>query len=127
MMTEDTNLLVLTISAFWSSSRWPLATYMSSRRQGSIPLGGRYRQVALYQITYFNVYVCACVCVRLCVPIPPCACLHVCNYILQELSVFMVEFIVCKKNDTLIKDSQPVRCKKKTSQYERPSVSHEIR
>ena len=26
MMTEDTNLLLLTISAFWSSSRWPLAT-----------------------------------------------------------------------------------------------------
>ena len=25
-MTECTNLLVLTISAFWSSSRWPLAT-----------------------------------------------------------------------------------------------------
>ena len=26
MMTEGTNLLVLTISAFWGSSRWPLAT-----------------------------------------------------------------------------------------------------
>ena len=26
MKTEGTNLLVLTISAFWSSSRWPLAT-----------------------------------------------------------------------------------------------------
>ena len=26
MMTEGTNLLGLTISAFWSSSRWPLAT-----------------------------------------------------------------------------------------------------
>ena len=26
MVTEGTNLLVLTISAFWSSSRWPLAT-----------------------------------------------------------------------------------------------------
>ena len=26
MTTEDANLLVLTISAFWSSSRWPLAT-----------------------------------------------------------------------------------------------------
>ena len=26
MKTEGTNLLLLTISAFWSSSRWPLAT-----------------------------------------------------------------------------------------------------
>ena len=26
MKTECTNLLLLTISAFWSSSRWPLAT-----------------------------------------------------------------------------------------------------
>ena len=26
MKTEDTNLLLLTMSAFWSSSRWPLAT-----------------------------------------------------------------------------------------------------
>ena len=26
MNIEGTNLLVLTISAFWSSSRWPLAT-----------------------------------------------------------------------------------------------------
>ena len=34
--------------AFWSSSRWPLATSMSSRRQISIPFGGRYRQVLLY-------------------------------------------------------------------------------
>ena len=25
MKTEGTNLLVLTISAFWNSSRWPLA------------------------------------------------------------------------------------------------------
>ena len=25
MVREGTNLLVLTISAFWSSSRWPLA------------------------------------------------------------------------------------------------------
>ena len=48
MKTEGTNLLLLTISAFWSSSRWPLATKMSSRRQRSIPLGGRYRQVLLY-------------------------------------------------------------------------------
>ena len=42
VMTEGTILLVLTTSAFWSSSRWP------SRRQRSIPLGGRYRQVSLY-------------------------------------------------------------------------------
>ena len=48
MKTESTNLLLLTISAFWSSSRWPLATSMSSRRQISIPFGGRYRQVLLY-------------------------------------------------------------------------------
>ena len=48
MMTECTDLLVLTISAFWSSSRSPLATKMSSRRQRSIPLGGRYIQVSLY-------------------------------------------------------------------------------
>ena len=27
MKTEGTNLLLLTISAFWSSSRWPMATY----------------------------------------------------------------------------------------------------
>ena len=48
MKTEGTNRLLLTISAFWSSSRWPLATWMSFRRQRSIPLGGRYRQVSLY-------------------------------------------------------------------------------
>ena len=48
MKTECTNLLLLTISAFWSSPRWPLATYMSSRRQRSIQLGGRYIQVSLY-------------------------------------------------------------------------------
>ena len=48
MMAEGTNSLVFTISAFWSSSRWPLATLMSSRKQRGIPLGGRYRQVALY-------------------------------------------------------------------------------
>ena len=43
MKTGGTNLLLLTISAFWSSSRW-----MSSRRHRSIPLGGRYRHVSLY-------------------------------------------------------------------------------
>ena len=48
MKTEGTNLLLLTMSAFWSSSRWPRATLMRSRRQRSIPLGGRYRQVSLY-------------------------------------------------------------------------------
>ena len=37
MMTEGTNLLLLTIPAFWSS-----------RRQISIPLFGRYRQVSLF-------------------------------------------------------------------------------
>ena len=42
MMVEGINLLVLTVSAFWSSS--------SSRRQISIPLGGRYRQVSLNHI-----------------------------------------------------------------------------
>ena len=41
--TEGTNLLLLTISAFWS--------YMNSRRQISDPLGGRYRQVSLYLVT----------------------------------------------------------------------------
>ena len=45
MKTEGINLLLLTISAFWSSARWPLATKMSSRRQRSISLGGRYRHV----------------------------------------------------------------------------------
>ena len=49
MTTEVTHLLLLTISTFWSSSRWPFATKVSSRRQRSIPLGGRYRQVSLYQ------------------------------------------------------------------------------
>ena len=49
MKTEGTNLLLLTISASWTSSRWPRATYMSPRRQKNIPLGGRYRQVSLYQ------------------------------------------------------------------------------
>ena len=39
MGTEGTNLLLLTISK---------ATLMNSRRQRSIPLGGRYRQVSLY-------------------------------------------------------------------------------
>ena len=48
MKAEGANSLLLTISVFWSSSRWPLATKMSSRRQRSIPLGGRYRQVSLY-------------------------------------------------------------------------------
>ena len=48
MKTEGTNLLLLIISAFWSSSRWPLATWKSSRGQRSTPLGGRYRQVSLY-------------------------------------------------------------------------------
>ena len=51
MITEGTKLLVLTISAFWSSSRWPLATYMSYSRQKSIPLSGLYRQVSLYKDT----------------------------------------------------------------------------
>ena len=48
MKTEGTNLLLLTISAFWSSFRWPLATQMSSKRQRNVPLSGRYRQVSLY-------------------------------------------------------------------------------
>ena len=48
MKIECTNLPLQTISAFWSSSRWPKATKMSSRRQRSIPVGGRYRQVSLY-------------------------------------------------------------------------------
>ena len=52
MKTEGTNLHLLTISAFWSSSGWPLATEMSSRRLRSIPLGGRYRQVSLYLEVY---------------------------------------------------------------------------
>ena len=47
MMTEDTNLLLLAISAFWSSSRW-----MRSRRQGNNQLGGRYGEVSLYDKTY---------------------------------------------------------------------------
>ena len=55
MKTEGTNLLLLTISAFWSSSRWPLATQMSSRRQKSISLGGRYIQVSLYDYSYYNI------------------------------------------------------------------------
>ena len=42
------NLFLPTISAFWSSSRWSLATKMSSRRQINISLGGRYRQVSLH-------------------------------------------------------------------------------
>ena len=49
MKTKVTNLLLLTISAFWSSSRWPLVTWMSSRGQRSIQLDGRCRQVSLYQ------------------------------------------------------------------------------
>ena len=48
MCWEGTNLLLLTISAFWTLSRWPLATQTSSRKQRNIPLGGRYRQVSLY-------------------------------------------------------------------------------
>ena len=48
--TKGTNLLLLTVSAIWSSSRWPVATLMSYRRQRSVPLGGRYRQVSLYHI-----------------------------------------------------------------------------
>ena len=46
---------LLTLSAFWSLSRWLLATPTSSRRQRSIPLGGRYRQVQLYK-TYKTEY-----------------------------------------------------------------------
>ena len=56
MKTEGTNLLLLTISAFWSSFRWPLATLMGSRRQRSIPLCGRYRQVSLYQWKDIDIY-----------------------------------------------------------------------
>ena len=52
MKTDGTNLLLLTISAFWGSSRWPLATLMSSRRQRSIQLDGRYRQVSLYHFMF---------------------------------------------------------------------------
>ena len=44
MKTEGSNLLLLTISAFWSSSRWP------SRRQRGIALCCRYRQVSLYKV-----------------------------------------------------------------------------
>ena len=55
MKTEGTNLLLLPISAFWSSSRWPLATLMSSKRRRNIPLGGRYRQVSLYLLKFFRV------------------------------------------------------------------------
>ena len=51
MKTGGINLLLITISAFWSSSRWSMATLMSSRRQRSIPIGGRYRQVSLYFAT----------------------------------------------------------------------------
>ena len=56
MMTEGANSPVLTISAFWSSSRWPRATWMSSKRQISIPLGGRYKQVSLYQAPKMDVH-----------------------------------------------------------------------
>ena len=42
MNTEGTNLPLLTISAFWSSSRW-------LQKAENIPLGGRYRQVSVYQ------------------------------------------------------------------------------
>ena len=48
LSVTTTNLLLLTISAFWSSSRWPLTTWMSSRMLRSIPLCGRYRQVSLH-------------------------------------------------------------------------------
>ena len=54
MKVEGTNLLLLTVSAFWSSSRWPLG----SRRQRSIPLGGRYRQVLLWQTHTINTTIC---------------------------------------------------------------------
>ena len=43
MKTEGTNLLLLIISAFWSS-----------RRQRSIPLGGRYRQVSRYNYVCYS-------------------------------------------------------------------------
>ena len=49
MKAEGTNLLLLTISAFWSSVFW---------RQRSIPLGGRYRQVSLYDFLSFDIYIC---------------------------------------------------------------------
>ena len=41
MKTEGTDLLLLTIPAFW-------------RRQRSIPLGGRYKQVSLYNYLVFS-------------------------------------------------------------------------
>ena len=56
MKTEGANLLVLTMF-FCNSSRWPLVTYMSSRRQRRIPLGGRYRQVSLYNVLYIYKYI----------------------------------------------------------------------
>ena len=47
MKTEGTNLLLLTISAFWSSSRWPPRWAPEGREV----LGGRYRQVSLYKLS----------------------------------------------------------------------------
>ena len=57
MKTEGVNLLLLAKSASWSSSRWPLATLMSSRRQRNIPLGGRYRQVSLCDVIIHDVII----------------------------------------------------------------------
>ena len=51
MKTEDTNLLLLTISAFWSSSRWPKKDEL--QKADKYPLGGRYTQVSLY---YYNLF-----------------------------------------------------------------------
>ena len=51
MKTEGTNLLLLTMSALWSSSKWPLATGLDELQKADkypIRLGGRYRQVSLY-------------------------------------------------------------------------------
>ena len=54
MKAEGTKVFLLTISALWSSSRWPKATLTSSRRQ-SISLGGRYRQVSLYLYCHIDI------------------------------------------------------------------------
>ena len=59
MKTEGTNLLLLTISAFWSSSRWPLAsepmTYglwqIYSKIIGALP----YHMCALFYICKENI------------------------------------------------------------------------
>ena len=125
MKTEGTNLLLITVSTFWSSSRWPLATWMSSRRQRSIPIGGHYRQVSLYWLVACSAPShCLDQCCTLDVPQAGMTSLcdnHQVNEILIEILNFSVaenvfQNVVCETDSSHLSRSQCVR--QKCRQYD---------